>query len=151
VSERREGSGGDGDRVEAILGLLRGRGGRVTTARRAIVAALLAAHAHVTAEDLTAAVQDRHPDVHASTVYRCLESLADLGVVEHVHLGHGRAVYHLADRTHQHLVCEGCGAVVEVPDDVFESLGRRLRDDYGFVIRPRHFALLGRCLACSEP
>ena len=138
------------ERVEAILGLLRERGGRLTTARRAIITALLSARGHVTADELAAAVQQAHPDVHLTTIYRCLDALEELGVVDHVHLGHGRAVYHLTEEAHLHLVCDQCGAVVEVPDVLFADLAGRLQADYGFAIRPHHFAVLGRCQSCQE-
>jgi Fe2+ or Zn2+ uptake regulation protein len=127
---------------------LRETGGRLTVARRALLDALLEAKTHVTADDLAATVQDRHPEVHRSTIYRTLDALERAGVVDHVHLGHGRAVYHLADDPHQHLVCESCGGVVEVPDRLFDELAAKLRRSYGFVIRPNHFAVLGRCRAC---
>jgi len=139
----------DPERLERILDLLRRRGGRVTAARRAIVSALLGSAGHLTADELTGAVQRAEPDVHMSTVYRCLDALEELGVVDHVHLGHGRAVYHLTDEPHQHLVCEVCGAVIEVPDALFDQLAARLRTDYDFAIRPHHFAVLGRCATCG--
>jgi len=137
------------ERLERVLEMLRQRGGRVTTARRAIVAALLQSSGHVTADELTATVQAAQPDVHSTTIYRCLEALEELDVVDHVHLGHGRAVYHLTDQPHQHLVCEGCGLVVEVPDEQFAALRADLRDRYAFTIRPNHFAVLGRCERCA--
>lgn len=140
----------DDARVERILAQLRDAGGRITPARRAIVTALLTARGHATADDLAASVQRSHPDVHQSTVYRCLDTLDELGVVDHVHLGHGRAVYHLADDPHQHLVCESCGRVLEVPDEVFAELSSRLENDYAFRLRPNHFAVLGRCEACPD-
>ena len=136
------------DRLDELLTLLRERGGRVTTARRAIVTAFLAAGGHVTAEELTAQVQDHHPDVHLSTVYRTLEILTELGAVTHVHLGHGRAVFHLTEEAHQHLVCEGCGAVIEAPDELFADVIAQVDRRYGFALRPDHFALTGRCRAC---
>lgn len=136
------------ERLEQILGLFRARGGRVTTSRRAIISSLLRSGGHVTADELTAEIQADYPDVHLSTIYRCLEALQELDVIDHVHLGHGRAVYHLADEAHQHLVCEVCSTVVEVPDEVFADLSARLRSDYGFAIRPRHFAVLGHCTNC---
>lgn len=135
--------------VDRILAQLRAAGGRVTPARRALVGALLEADGHVTADDLAEAVQHSHPDVHRSTIYRTLDALEELGVVDHVHLGHGRAVYHLLDDPHQHLVCEVCNAVIEAPDELFKPLARQLVDDYGFVLRPNHFAVLGRCAACA--
>lgn len=136
------------ERRDAILAQLRESGGRLTTARRAIVDALVGASGHVTAEELAAAVQRSFPDVHLTTVYRFLDTLESLGIVDHVHLGHGRAVYHLADEAHHHLVCETCGAVVEVPDELFDDLGAELLAAYGFAVRPRHFAVVGRCRRC---
>jgi Fe2+ or Zn2+ uptake regulation protein len=139
------------DRVERIVDLLRSRGGRVTSARRAIIGALLdASPEHVTADELASAVQRAHPDVHVSTIYRCLDALEELGVVDHVHLGHGRAVYHLADEHHQHLVCSSCGVVVEVPDEVFDDVTARLDAEFGFRLEPGHFAVPGRCRSCAD-
>ncbi|MDE3087276.1 MAG: transcriptional repressor, partial [Acidobacteriota bacterium] len=123
----------DDERVETLLARLRRSGGRVTSARRSLLVALLEAEGHhLTAQDLAEAVQRAAPDVHLSTVYRALESLEEKGIVAHTHLGHGRAVYHLADEPHQHLVCERCQAVVEVPDDVFAELATTLEGAYGF-------------------
>ena len=143
------GGGDRAERLERILGQLRARGGRMTTARRALVTALVEAEGHVTADDLAELVQRSHPDVHRSTIYRTLDALEELGVVDHVHLGHGRAVYHLVDDPHQHLVCDACGFVIEVPDSLFQPLAELVRDDYGFVLRSNHFAVLGRCADCA--
>lgn len=144
------GPSGRGSRLDGLVAELRHRGVRVTSARRALLGALVDAGGdHPTAPDLAAAVQRAQPDVHLSTIYRSLESLEELGLVDHVHLGHGRAIYHLADEPHQHLVCDRCGTVVEVPDDVFDELSAAVRRAYGFAIRPHHFAMLGRCAACG--
>ncbi|MEA2705167.1 MAG: Fur family transcriptional regulator, ferric uptake regulator, partial [Actinomycetota bacterium] len=140
----------DDARLQEILGMLRARGGRVTTPRRAIITALLRSGGHITADQLTNEIQANYPDIHLSTIYRCLETLEELEVVDHIHMGHGRAVYHLADEKHQHLMCEVCGAVTEVPDAVFAGLAGTLRRKYSFAIKPRHFAVLGRCETCLE-
>lgn len=136
------------DVATAILDRIRAGGGRITPARRAILAELVGGAHHRTAAELAEAVQARLPDVHESTVYRFLDALTDLGVVEHVHLGHGPAVYHLVDSAHHHLLCETCGSVIEVPRSLLDGVARRVRDRYGFRLRPRHFALVGRCGSC---
>jgi Fur family ferric uptake transcriptional regulator len=89
------------------------------------------------------------PDVSVSTVYRTLEVLERLGQVEHVHLGHGPSLYHLSDRRHVHLLCRRCDTVIELPDTYLAGLADRLADDHGFVLEPRHFALLGTCSRCA--
>lgn len=139
------------DRAAAALDRVRASGVRVTAARRAVVTALTDAEDHLTADELAARVALVHPEVHRSTVYRTLDALERLGVVTHVHLGHGRAVYHAADRLHHHhAFCEECGAVVELPDDVLGDVERRLRDEEGFQVDSHHFALVGRCRLCVD-
>jgi Fur family ferric uptake transcriptional regulator len=136
------------DRVEQTLELLRGHGGRITTARRLLLHCLFTGTTHRTAEDLAAEVQALAPDVHLSTIYRNLDEFERLGVVVHAHLGHGPATYHLASDTHGHLICESCGASVEAPEAFFRALARAAQSHYGFAIDPRHFAVLGSCASC---
>jgi Fe2+ or Zn2+ uptake regulation protein len=136
------------DRLARIVDALRAAGTRITSPRRAVIEAFVAADGHVTADDLATAVEAAHAGVNRSTVYRTLDALERLGVIAHVHLGHGRAVYHLADDIHPHLVCDDCGAVIEVANTLFEDLAGDLEARYGFAIRPHHFAVLGRCRQC---
>ncbi len=138
-------------RVEAVLDRLRADGGRVTSGRRAIVLSLLSARDHhVTADDLARAVQLDHPDLHLSTIYRTLEALEQLGVVTRADLGQGRAVYHPVERAHHHLVCEECGALTEVPEEVFAPLTDALRARYGFHASSHHIAVSGQCRDCAS-
>lgn len=138
------------ERVEAILQRMRGRGERITLARRALVAALDQADDHRSADQLAAELRSTNPDIHRATVYRTLETLRRIGVVEHTHLGHGPAVYHLSDEVHQHLVCERCRTVAEVPPRLFQALEKELKRDYGFTMRSHHFAVVGLCHQCSD-
>lgn len=135
--------------VEDVLALLRARGGRATTSRRILLDVFFEAEGHMSAEELAEAVSSRAPDVHISTIYRNLEDLQRLGVVVHSHLGHGPATYQLAAFAHAHLICEGCGATLEAPDDMFRGLARVARNRLGFRIDPHHFAIFGRCSSCS--
>ena len=141
--------------ADEILALLRASGDRVTASRRAVVEALVAGDHHVTADDIVARVAERDggdADAHRATVYRTLDRLQELGVVSHVHLGHGPSTFHLDHidaRPHHHAVCSSCGAVVEVPIDALDALADRLRSDHGFELSSQHFALSGRCASCA--
>lgn len=137
-------------RVSAVLDQLSERGMRRTAARQAILEVLFSTSGHLTAEDLAARVQRRFPSVDVSTVYRTLDVLESLEIVDHVHLAHGPAVYHLAEDDHQHLVCERCGNVEELPAERLRSFARMLREDFGFHVDRRHFAIVGLCRACHE-
>jgi Fur family transcriptional regulator, ferric uptake regulator len=134
--------------VDEALDLVRQHGGRVTSSRRLLLDVLFTDPEHRSAEELAARVQAEAPDVHLSTVYRNLEELERLGVVVHTHVGHGPATYHLASAVHGHFVCERCGAMTEVPADLFAGLVRTAEATYGFEIDPHHFAVLGRCRDC---
>ncbi|HEY3237994.1 MAG TPA: transcriptional repressor [Acidimicrobiia bacterium] len=140
--------GGHHPRVEEILARFTAAGGRRTASRQAIVEAVVGAKGHLTAEQIADEVQARFPSVNLSTVYRTLEALEELRVVDHVHLGHGRAVYHLTDQSHQHLFCENCERVEEVPVTKLRPLFGMLEREYGFELDRRHFAIVGRCRSC---
>jgi len=138
----------DREVIEQILAKLREHGGRATSARRLLLGALLENPGHHSAEQLAAAVQARDPHVNVSTIYRNLDELERLKIIDRAHLGHGPASYHLATGAHGHFVCENCGSMTEVPGHVFTSLAETARIHYGFTIAPHRFAVTGLCANC---
>ncbi len=140
----------DRDAIEDVLALVRRHGGRATPARRLLLNALFDSREHRSAEELAAEVHSRAPDVHLSTIYRNLEELERLGVIDSTRLGNGPATYHLASAAHGHLVCELCGSMIEVPDDIFAGLVRVAEHEWGFAINPHRFAVTGRCANCQR-
>ncbi len=139
-----------GDEVDLLADLgarLRSEGKRLGHARRRVLEALEAADGPVTAEDVAVQL----PDVHVSSVYRSLNVLGELGLVEHTHLAHGAALYELSSSTPTvHLVCEVCGRDESVPAELFDPVRERLRDEHQFVLFANHFALVGQCTACAQ-
>lgn len=137
--------------LEVVGERLRARGERMTAPRRAVVAALAAGRGHLSAEDVVAAVAGIDASVHRASVYRSLEALSALGVVQHVHVGHGATAYHLVPDggEHPHAQCRRCGAVVDLPPGVLSGVSRRLEREQGFVLDAGHVALSGQCADCS--
>ena len=127
---------------------LRAAGLRMGSARRQVIEILGSLDGPVTAETVAA----RLPDIHVSSVYRSLNLLEELGVVRHVHLAHGPALYELTDVADgiRHLACERCGRDVVVPTALFDDLRVVIERDYGFVMDGGHFAIPGRCSGCAE-
>lgn len=140
------------DRATTILDRLRGHGGRVTGPRRLVIEAMVASpNHHMTASEVVASVRATDPDFYESTVYRTLDRLVELDVVERVQLGPGAAtVFHLPQRPHHHLVCEVCGEVTEVPADLIDDVARRVMIDHGFTLRPSASTLAGVCARCAR-
>jgi Fur family ferric uptake transcriptional regulator len=129
---------------------LRARGYRLTPQRQLVLEAV-GELGHATPEAIAAAVRRTASGVNISTVYRTLELLEELGLVLHTHLGHGAPTYSVAtDDDHVHLVCRDCGSVDEVEGSVVDDVVRRLSAERGFSVDVGHFAVFGRCRACSS-
>jgi Fur family ferric uptake transcriptional regulator len=127
---------------------LREKGLRLTPQRELVLNAVREL-GHATPEDVAAKIHLTHPGINLSTVYRNLETLENVGLVQHTHLGHGGATYHAAEElTHLHLVCENCGSVGDAPIDAAANFVNTLSDDYGFKTDVTHFAIYGTCAEC---
>ena len=120
--------------------------------RRVVLAVLAARDGHVGAEELVAEVAAVDPRVHRASVYRVLEAFTDLGVVQHVHLGHGATAYHLSGEhgPHLHVQCRHCGTVQDAPAGALDEAAAVLRRRLGFHLDPGHVALSGTCRACRS-
>jgi Fe2+ or Zn2+ uptake regulation protein len=132
-----------------ILDQLRARGERLTTPRRAVIELLASTVEHLTVEDIATRLHVVHPSIAPSTVYRTLEALQEWGMVEKIHRGQGATFFHLV-QPHQHLVCDVCGRVSDIPPSELDDLVARLRDRYAFELQPSRFALLGQCAGHLE-
>jgi Fur family ferric uptake transcriptional regulator len=128
-------------------------GYRITNARRAVCEVVALSHdEHLSAADIyTRARAQTGTRLDRSTVYRTLEALEDAGLLTHSHLGHGPAVYHLAeDSGHQHLICLGCGKTLTLGERETGKLVETIAGSTGFVVDANHFALSGLCADCSD-
>ncbi len=131
---------------------LRARGERMTGPRTAVLTALGEDPGHLTVEDVVAAVAAVDSSVHRSSVYRALEALCELGVVQHIHLSHGTTAYHLSsiEGPHPHAQCVRCGVVRDLPPHLLDDVAVHLATDLRFTLDATHVALSGLCAACSE-
>jgi Fur family ferric uptake transcriptional regulator len=136
--------------VEAALAALRDRGLRVSAARRLVLESLFLGGHPQTAEEIAGGVAGRIPPSDLASVYRNLERLEAIGLVRHVHLGHGPGLYGLAgDEEREYLLCERCDAVQVVASDELEGVRTLIRERLGFEARFRHFPIAGLCAACA--
>jgi len=121
------------------------------TPQRELVLAAVRELGHATPEEVAEKVRSSHPGINLSTVYRNLETLENVGLVLHTHLGHGGATYHAAEElTHLHLVCSDCGEIGDAPIDAAAKFVNTLSDEYGFKTDVTHFAAYGLCSKCAN-
>jgi len=138
--------------LTAIRDRLNARGERMTRPRQAVLGVLAEDRRHLCAEEIVAGVAARDASVHRASVYRTLEALTHLGVVQHVHVSHGPTVYHLIDDDsgHLHLQCTSCGDISDAPSTVLLGVARDLDETSDFTLDLGHVALSGLCSRCRH-
>ena len=133
-----------------IVERLRDGGMRITRPRRMVIDALVRGPAPHDGSRDRRRVRADDPEFYESTVYRILDRLLELGIVERVQLGPGGAVFHLPHRPHHHPLCQRCGDVVEIPASLLDDLAAQLHAQHGFRLRPTASTLVGSCARCDE-
>ncbi len=134
-----------------MVGELSRQGYRLTPQRMMILSAIENSDNHISAEEIYAQVVARYPNVNISTVYRTLELLKRLGLVTETDLGEGRVRYHPREKGHHHhLVCQECGAIIDLDESLLAPLKSALLREYKFSADLRHLAILGRCVNCRK-
>jgi Fur family transcriptional regulator, ferric uptake regulator len=125
-------------------------GYRLTRPRRA-VAALIAEHdGHFTASDLEAVARTRHLGISRATLFRALDLLAELGVVERLDLPSGEHAYVPCAATHHHhLVCSRCGRATDVEDYGVAEAVAEIERRSGYRIESHRLELFGLCRHCQ--
>jgi Fur family ferric uptake transcriptional regulator len=134
--------------VAAAVGALRHHGLRPSTARRVVLEALFTAGRPLTAEEIAGGLGGRVPASDLASVYRNLEVLERLGLVRHVHLGHGPSLYAPAADRHELVACERCGASVALAPRLAKAMRDAVRAATGFEARFSHLPLPGLCPRC---
>lgn len=131
--------------VAEVADALRRRGGRLTAPRRRVLEALFAAEGPIAAERVAML-----GGLELTSVYRTLESLEEMGVVRHTHLGHGPGLYALTGGTErEYLVCERCGRVTTVDAARLDGIRDQIERSFGFRARFGHFPIVGLCGPCT--
>jgi len=135
--------------LASAIAALRARGLRVSAARRVLLAALFAADRPVSAEELAGGLSGRLPNSDLASIYRNLETLEELGLVRHVHIGHGPGLYAPAGRTEAEFVlCSRCHAFRAMDVDEADRVHEAIVAITGHAARFSHFPLVGVCESC---
>ena len=130
---------------------LRRAGHRLTSPRQRILSVIRASDGHITAEQILKRVRARYGAVNKSSVYRTLDLLTRLNLVNPTDFGNGRIEYEIHRHPHHHhLLCRDCREMIEADDNVFASLEKSLRARYGFAPDLEHFAIYGLCRGCRK-
>jgi Fur family ferric uptake transcriptional regulator len=141
-------------RIEKIKQQLQSQGYKLTPQREATLRVLLENEEdHLSAEEVFMLVKDKAPEIGLATVYRTLELLSELHVLEKMNFGDGVARYDLRNDSnrhhHHHLICVQCGAVDEIMEDWLGALEEKLLQEYNFQVLDHRLDFQGICYRCK--
>jgi len=143
------------ERINRIKDQLHAASYKLTPQRESTVRVLLENESdHLSAEDVFLKVRESSPEIGLATVYRTLELLAELKVVDKINFGDGVARFDLrkegAEHFHHHLVCVECGAVDEIEEDLLGEVEKKVERDYQFKIMDHRLTFHGICRRCHK-
>ncbi len=141
-------------RIDRIKKQLHAQSYKLTPQREATVRVLLEREEdHLSAEDVYLLVKEKAPEIGLATVYRTLELLSELKIVDKINFGDGVSRYDLrkegAKHSHHHLVCSECGAVEEIEEDLLEEVEKIVQNEWGFQVKDHRLTFHGVCKQCQ--
>jgi len=125
---------------------------RMTPERRSVLEVILSQEGHFDAEELLEFLRGHERPVSRATLYRTLDHLRGAGLVKMHRFGRGHALYEADyDRSHHdHMVCDGCGTVIEFVNDEIERLQEEVCSQHGFRSTNHVMQIFGVCRNCQE-
>ncbi len=124
------------------------------TGQRQIILNLLAENSdkHLSADDVHKLLMQEDSRIGIATVYRTLALLEKLKFISKIFLEDGCTRYQILNpkekHEHHHMVCEQCGKVTDMQDDLLESLEKQLISQYGFRVTNHKVKIIGICKDC---
>lgn len=115
-----------------------------------VYSAIVSLGGHCTADEIAAELRRSQPRFPRSTVYRALDALTASGSVYAAHLGDGPTYYELASGDHHHAVCQVCGGVMHVQEELVSELERHLEKGHGFKPVRTEVLVVGVCDDCAH-
>lgn len=129
----------------------RHRGIKITSQRKAICSVFFSADAHQSAEQILKRAREIDPRVSLATVYRTLKLLQQHGLARAHNFGEDQALFEpcFADVDHHdHLICTGCGIIIEFVDQKIERLQEHIAQAHDFTLTHHRMELYGLCKPC---
>ena len=134
-----------------LVAALDAGGHRLTGPRRSILGLIAGRTGHFTAADLVADVRDRKLGIGRATVFRSLDVLLELGVVERIDLPNGDHAYVACEpKHHHHVVCSRCGRATDIEDAGLGSVVGDVERRTGYRIDRHRLELFGLCPECRR-
>jgi Fur family ferric uptake transcriptional regulator len=136
-----------------LLNEVEAKGVRLTAQRRALIETIQRADSHLDAATLLSRARQVDPNIDRATVYRTLELLKRLGLIDELDLMHLNGEKHYYEvktqKDHLHLACFHCGEIEELDSPTFQRLKREIAAQNNFTIQVMRLEVGGVCRRCA--
>ncbi len=138
--------------------ILKEKGLKVTNQRLYVLEVLASCpDKHLTAEEIYELVKVKCPEIGLATVYRTIQLLLELKLIDRINLDDGFVRYEMGNvhqsengHHHHHLICLNCGKVLSFEDDLLEELEEQIEHRVSFKVVDHELKFFGYCADCSE-
>lgn len=142
-------------RIDKVRTQLHDGGYKLTPQREATVLVLLENDkTHLSAEEIYLLVKSKSPEIGLATVYRTVEMLTELKVVDKINFNDGVARYDLrkegATHSNHHLLCLECGGIEEIIEDLLIDVEQTVQSQFNFRVLDHRLTFHGVCQKCSH-
>jgi Fur family peroxide stress response transcriptional regulator len=134
----------------AAIEALRSKGYKATPQRIAICRIVLGSRRHPSAQQVFDEVKKVHPTVSLATVYKTLEVLRDLNLVQELNLPKGQARFDSYMTPHINLICLKCGRITDLDDAIIREITKKAAAATKFKPNNRQIDIYGTCQKCSN-
>mgnify|MGYP002863017433 CR=1 FL=1 len=138
------------DLQKVLIDYLSQKGLKNTNQRMIILQEFVDEAAHMSTEELYLKVRSKHPNIGYATVHRSLKLFAECGIAAELNFGDGQGRFELlhGEAHHDHLVCTGCGLIIEFENSQIEKLQEKVASQHNFTIQNHRLELYGLCSTC---
>lgn len=142
--------------MEILKEKLKATGFKITPQRRAIIEVLIQNEkSHLSSEEIYDKVRVNCPEIGLATVYRTMQLLDEINGISKLNLDDGCIRYEINiegedAHHHHHLICNDCGAIIEVREDLLDAIESQVEEKYGFVVQNHELKFYGKCQVCNN-
>ena len=142
----------DNKEIDVLEGYIADNNLKITKQRRTVLSAFLECKIHVSVEELYQIVLKTEPKIGLATVYRTLALLTKSGLASEMDFGDGQKRYESSYQTehHDHMVCTGCGKIIEFNHPLIEKYQEEVANENKFEITSHKLDLFGLCQDCQN-
>ena len=136
--------------IKDIVDTLRNEGFRITPQRIAIIKYVIDTQSHPSAEGIHKIIQKKYPMVSLATVYKTLDLLRKMSMIQELGFANGSARYEANVGKHINIVCVRCGRIEDVDEHSLSGLESKVAEKSKYEIFSRRFELYGHCNECKR-